>query len=235
MDLEELQPTFDRNVECIYCNNKFTTKKIRSRFIKVTEYDTDFRPHYASSEANALLYNIFVCTQCGFSFSDDFTKYFAPGTKELIHERVTAKWIPSDYSGGRTVDDAIKTYKLAGYCATLKKEKHITIAGIFLRLAWLYRQKENLEQEARFLKLARHEYLESYTTDDFKGTQVSEVRLLYLAGELSNRIGDIPAAIKYFSMVIEKQKQTVETKLVEMARERWQEIRDGHKLSAART
>ncbi|RFU63775.1 DUF2225 domain-containing protein [Peribacillus glennii] len=227
--MEELQPAFDRNVECIYCNHKFTTKKIRSRFIKVTGYDSDFRPQYTNSGTNALFYNISVCAQCGFSFSDDFTKYFAPGTRELIQERITSKWNPTDYSGERTAEDAIKAYKLAGFCATLKKEKHITIAGIFLRIAWLYREKEDHEQEQRFLKLARHEYLESYTTDDFKGTQVSEVRLLYLAGELSTRIGDIPAAVKYFSMVIEKQKQTVETKLVDMAKERWQEIREKQK------
>ncbi|PLT34006.1 DUF2225 domain-containing protein [Bacillus sp. V5-8f] len=231
--MEELQPAFDRNVQCLYCNHKFTTKKIRSRFIKVTNYDSDFRPNYANNQANALYYNISVCPSCGFSFSDDFTKYFAPGTRQLIQERVASKWIATDYSGERTADDAINAYKLAGYCATLKKEKHISIAGIFLRIAWLYREKGEHEQEQRFLKLARHEYMESYSTDDFKGTQVSEVRLLYLAGELSTRIGDIPAAMKYFSLVIEKQKQTVETKLIDMAKERWQEIRDTKKLSEA--
>jgi uncharacterized protein len=231
--MEDLQAAFDRNIDCIHCKHKFTTKKLRSRFIKVTEYDTDFRPHYESDDVNPLFYNIFVCPECGFSFSDDFTKTFAPGTKQLIEEKVSSKWTSRHYGDERTIDDAINTYKLAGYCATLKKEKHIVSAGIYLRIAWLYRQKDNKEQEIRFLKLSRQEYLESYSTDDFKGTQVSEIRLFYLAGELSNRIGDIKGAAKYFSMVIEKQKQAVETKLVEMARERWQEIRDGQKQSVA--
>lgn len=223
--MEELQPAFDRNVECIFCKYKFTTKKLRAKFIKVTEYDTDFRPLYDSDHANPLFYNIFVCPDCGFSFSEDFTKSFASGTKKQIEEKVSSKWTKHDYGGERTIDEAINTYKLAGYCAMLKKEKHITIAGIYMRLAWLYRQKKEVEQEIRFLKLARKEYLDSYSTEDFKGTQVTEIRLLYLAGELSVRIDDIAAATKYFSMVIEKQKQAVETKLVEMARERWQEIR----------
>ncbi|WP_354958406.1 DUF2225 domain-containing protein [Bacillus sp. CECT 9360] len=226
MELEELQPAFDRKVECIYCKNKFTTKKLRAQFVKVTEYDTDFRPQYESDHANPLFYNIFVCPECGFSFSEDFTKTFAPGTKKQIEEKIASKWTKHDYSGERTIIDALNTYKLAGYCATLKKEKHITTAGIYMRLAWLYRQKKDDEQEIRFLKLARKEYLESYSTEDFKGTQVTEIRLLYLTGELSVRIGDMATATKYFSMVIEKQKQAVETKLVEMARERWQEIRD---------
>ena len=34
---------------------------------------------------------------------------------------------------------------------------------------------------------------------DYSGTQVSEIRILYLVGELSRRIGDQQMAIKYFS------------------------------------
>jgi uncharacterized protein len=233
--MEELQPLFDRSVDCINCKHKFTSKKIRSRFIKIKEYDTDFLPRYASEQANSLFYNILVCPACGFSFSDDFTKYFGPGTKESIEEKVTSKWVPHNYGGERTIEDAIKTYKLASYCALLKKEKHITAAGIHLRTAWLYRILENRIQEIRFLKLALNEYEMSYSKDDYRGTQVSDVRLLYLAGELARRIGDIPAATKYFSMVIEKRKQTVETRIVDMAKEQWQKIREQKKEAQTET
>ena len=36
------------------------------------------------------------------------------------------------------------------------------------------------------MKLARREYEESYSTGDYSGTQVSEIRILYLVGELSD-------------------------------------------------
>ena len=224
--MEEIEPLFDRHVECLLCKQPFTTKQIRSRFIKVKEYDTDFCPTYADGSINALYYNIFVCPGCGFAFSKESPKYFAPGTKEEIIEKICSHWKPHSFSGERTIDDAIQTYKLAGYSASLKKEKHITIAGLFMRIAWLYRLKQNQEQETRFLKLARHEYEESYSVGDYSGTQVSDIRILYLAGEISRRVGEIPEAIKYFSSVLEKQKSAVETSIIQMARDRWAEIKE---------
>lgn len=229
--MEALEPLFDRKIECVFCKGQYTTKKIRSKFIKVADYDTDFCPKYVSEELNALLYNIHVCPYCGYSASDDFSKYFAPNTKEAIEINVKSSWVPHDFSKERTINDAIKTYKLAAYCASLKKEKHITIAGLYLRIAWLYRLTNNREQENRFLKLSSEEYKFSYSTDDFKGTQVSETRLLYLVGELSRRYGDIDQATKYFSKVIENQSRAMETKIIEMTRERWQEIRENQKAA----
>ncbi len=142
----------------------------------------------------------------GYSYSNDFSKYFPPLSKEQIQEKVCAKWVPHDFGGERTIRDAIKTYKLASYVATLKREKHVLIAGLYIRTAWLYRMLGNDEQENRFLKLAIHEYYESFSTEDYKRTQVSEVRILYLLGELSRRVGYLDQTIKYFSMVIERQK-----------------------------
>ncbi|RID85340.1 DUF2225 domain-containing protein [Peribacillus asahii] len=221
----ELPPLFDKSIECLLCKQPATTKKIRSRFIKVSEYDTDFCPKYAEGTTNGLFYNIHVCPKCGFAFSKEFSKYFAPGTKEEISEKICSHWVPHSFSGERTINDAIQTYKLACYSAILKKEKHITIAGLYLRTAWLYRLKQNEEQEHRFMRLARREYEESFSIGDYTGTQVSEVRILYLLGELSRRIGELQAATKHFSMVLEKRKSAVETSIIQMARDRWADIK----------
>lgn len=225
--LVDIPPLYDKKYNCMLCKEPFTTKKIRSRFIKVKKYDTDFCPTYASEENNPMLYYINVCPHCGFSFSDDFNPYFAPGTVETIIRKVCEKWVPSTiYSKERDILTAIKTLKLSSYCATLKKEKHIVIAGIYMRIAWLYRNMENEEQEKRFMKLGLNEYIESYTADDFQSKQISDVRVLYMIGELSRRIGDIDQAIKYFSKVIEKQNSTIDVQVIDWARERWHEIRE---------
>ena len=65
--------------------------------------------------------------------------------------------------------------------------------------------------------------------DDYKGTQISDVRILYLLGELARRTDKEDAAVSYFSKVIESRKRTVETKLIEMAQDRWKEIRENRK------
>lgn len=227
--MTELHPLYDKSYVCLFCKQSFTSKKIRSRFIKAVNYDTDFCPTYENNMANPLLYYIKVCPHCGFSFSEDFSTYFPPKTMETIDKKVKSQWVSRDFGGERTIDVAIQTLKLAAYCGMLKKEKHIHLAGIYIRIAWLYRTLEKEGQEQRFLKLALQEYIESYTTDDFRGTQMSEVRLLYMIGELYKRTEQMEKAIQYFSKVIEKQKQAIETKIIEMARDRWYEIREYQK------
>ncbi|MFO1445319.1 DUF2225 domain-containing protein [Bacillus sp. Bva_UNVM-123] len=229
--MTQIEPTFDRKYECNICKQPFTTKKLRSKFIKVTSYDTDYCPTYSSEEANPILYHVNVCPHCGYSSSNDFSPYFPPGSIEDIHSKVCEQWVPHEFGQKRSIADAIKTLKLAAYCGSLKKEKHIAIAGIYVRLAWLYRGLENEEQEQRFMKLATKSYLDSYMADDFRGTQVSEVKILYLIGEFSRRTEQTEQAVKFFSKVIEKQSRSTESGIIDMARERWYEIREAQKAA----
>jgi uncharacterized protein (DUF2225 family) len=221
-----IEPIYDKKYECLFCKKPFLSKKVRSRFIKISELDTDFFPLYESEESNPLYYHIQVCPSCGFSFSDDFSKSFPPGAETAIKTEVVSRWIPHDFSGKRSIHQAIQTYKLAIYCGTLKKEKHIILAGIYMRLGWLYRILKVQDQEQRFMRLAVKEYDDSLYNGDYIGTQVSEVKLLYLIGELSRRLNDRQKAVQSFSKVIEKQRKSVEPKIIEMARERWREMRE---------
>ncbi len=227
--MTEVTPFYDRKIQCLACKHSFTTIRIRSRFVKVARYDSDFCPIYKSSEINPLLYNVNVCPRCGFSFTDEFTQYIVPVVKTELERKISEHWQPQDYGSQRTREEAIKTYKLAAYCALIKKEKKITIAGLYLRTSWLYRDTQNKEQERRFINLAAHEYIESYLNHDFTGTSMSETKLLYLVGELLRRQEKYEEAARYFSRVIEKQQLSTEPKIVEMARERWQEMREQYK------
>src|ERR1700730_8397982 len=159
--MAELEPIYDKKYDCLYCKNTFVSKKVRSRFSKAASFDTDFCPVYKENENNPLYYHIQVCPKCGFSFSEDFSKYFPPGTLEEIEKKVASRWVPHDFSAERTIHQAIQTYKLAVYCGTLKKEKHIALAGLYIRIAWLHRLTNDHDQEQRFLKLAVEEYEKS--------------------------------------------------------------------------
>ncbi|KGR83559.1 MULTISPECIES: DUF2225 domain-containing protein [Lysinibacillus] len=221
----EISPYYEKKIQCLNCKKEFPTLKVRSKFIKVDHTETDFQPIYAD-EVNALYYNVFVCEHCGFSFTEDFTKYFAPGIQDHIRTQITEKWVHHDFKGERTVFQAIQAYKLAFLCGTIKKEKNVAIAGLTLRLAWLYRSLNNSGQEERFMKLARDYYMESYSTEDYSSTQMSAVRIMYMIAELSRRIGDIENATRFFSRVIEKQSVGGEAKIIDMAKEQWAIIRE---------
>ncbi|MCY9546939.1 DUF2225 domain-containing protein [Lysinibacillus xylanilyticus] len=221
----EISPYYEKNIQCINCKKEFPTLKVRSKFIKVDHTETDFHPIYADG-VNALYYNVFVCEHCGFSFTEDFSKYFAPGTQDEIRTQITEKWIHHDFKGERTVFQAIQAYKLAFLCGTIKKEKFVAIAGLTLRLAWLYRSLKNEGQEKRFMTMARDYYMDSYSTEDYSSTQMSDIRIMYMIAELSRRIGDLENATRFFSKVIEKQSTGGEAKIIDMAKEQWAIIRE---------
>lgn len=100
---------------------EFHHKKLRSRFVKASNYDSDFCPNYSGESMNPLLYYINTCPHCGYSESEDFSPYFPPGALDMINSKVADAWIPQDYCQDRTITAAINTYKLAIYCGTLKR------------------------------------------------------------------------------------------------------------------
>ena len=111
-------------------------------------------------------------------------------------------------------------------CATIKKEKFVITAGLLLRLAWMYRSLHNDNQEKRFMKMARDHYMESYSTEDYRSTQMSDTRVMYMIAELSRRLEDYQIATRFFSKVIESQRSGGEAKLVDMAKEQWNLVRE---------
>ena len=86
------------------------------------------------------------------------------------------------------------------------------------------------DQENRFINLARDQYLDSFSNEDYVGTQMSDIRVSYMIAELSRRINDLDHATRFFSKVIEHQRVGGEGKLIEMARQQWQLIRESRTL-----
>jgi uncharacterized protein (DUF2225 family) len=225
--IKALDYLYTKTVTCLMCQEKYTTKKVLSKYVRANKHDTDFCSYYVSTKKNPILYYVQVCPTCGFSSSEEFSSYFPPTTLNTIQEKICVNWTGADYCIERTLDQAINSYKLAIYCATLKSEKHIALAGLHLRLSWLYRtERINPEEEKRFLRLALTEYVNSYMIGDFADTHLSEIKLLYIIGDLSRRLGMREQATKYFSRVIEKQKETIEKGIVEMAKDQWAEMRE---------
>ncbi|MDL0435240.1 MULTISPECIES: DUF2225 domain-containing protein [unclassified Niallia] len=219
-----IEPLYDKNCLCPLCTTSFTTKKLRSRFIKAKGFDSDFFPYY--EEHNPLLYYVNVCPACGFAFADQAEVRLNEAEKAILTEKISSQWNPQNFGESRTIRDSVKTYKLAAYAGILRHEKHILIAGLYIRLAWLYRMLEDVNEETRFMKLALSEYELSYSTGDFRGTQVSEIKTLYLAGELCRRTTKTEQAVKYFSKVIEQQSKTIEKNIISLAKDGWLKIRE---------
>jgi len=215
-----ITPTFTRNLKCPCCSKPFTTVNIRISYPKTAEVSTDYCVTYQDEENSPYLYYVNVCDQCGYAF----TKNSIPLTnlaKEQIKKEITEKWNPRSYGDIRTIDEAISCYKLAIYCSIIKREKNYILAGLLLRVGWLYRKLNNSVEEERFMKKALETYKNSYEIADYIGTEMSEIRVLYLIGELSRRCRLYDEAITYFSKIVSHPNAPIEKGIVEKAREQW--------------
>ncbi|KGP71151.1 DUF2225 domain-containing protein [Pontibacillus yanchengensis] len=228
--MQQPEPLYDKSITCPFCSFSYTTKKARSRFIRPIHTDTDFCTTYKHEAINPLYYTVAVCPQCGYSFTDQFSSLFPQDSVTNIQHKLADQWSFQNYSLERTRNESIKTVKLAIYTATLKNEKPIVLAGLYVRVVWLYREAENLFEEARFMRLAEQAYRKSYEEDDLTQTEMSPIRVLYIIGELNRRLGNAHEAIQFFSKVVDKRKTAIDPKIVDMARDQWYQTREDYKF-----
>lgn len=222
---------YDKSVNCRHCETPFTTKRVRSGSLAVQQRDTDFCTQFKEKSLNPILYSVHVCPQCGFAFTDQFNPKLTPSQAKKVQKNITAKWTSKNFGSFRREAEAIACFKLAIYAAALTDQPHSVKAGLYLRLAWLYRFAENITEELRFIGMAVDEYELSYIHSDYMigDKEMSEVRLLYLIGELHRRLGEFDNAIRYFGKALEFRDRAMESGIIRMAQDQWQLAREEYK------
>lgn len=221
-----LKPIYYKKITCVFCKNIFETKRVRSRFISVESVESDFCTWYREGSINPSHYAVDICLKCGYASTEISTPYFPPGSKETIAKVITANWRP-DIVGNddvRSLEEVLTFYKLALYTAFIKREKPFVLANLSMRLSWILRESMDPEEE-RFMNLARNYYLESYSIGDYRAYEYSEVKMLYLLGELARRNGEEKEAIRLFSKVVMHKDKEKNKGIIEKARDQWQLIR----------
>jgi uncharacterized protein (DUF2225 family) len=215
---------YDKSVTCIYCTTTFKTKRVRIGKIKPLRRDSDFCTYFEGE--NPILYEYNICPHCGLAFTDSFAPIRGP-KRDLIKSNYLDKLekIPNA-CGPRTLEDALKGYKLTLLCATILNEKHYIQANLCLRIAWLYRYLERKEEEKRFLQNAVELYETMYQTEKLDNIPMEEPKLLYLIAEIHARLGHYDLTRKWFSYLLTA--RHIEEKWKKTARNRWFEIKTQH-------
>ncbi len=113
-------------------------------------------------------------------------------------------------------------YKLALVCAQLNSEKDRVVAGLLHHIAWLYRYREDKEQEDRFLRYALERYIAVF---EYEGLDVNNAKLMYLIGELSRRTGDFKEAVRWYGRVI-NDKSIMDAAMIRACKEQWSAARE---------
>ena len=107
------------------------------------------------------------------------------------------------------------------------------IASLELRLAWLYREKEMVDEEMEMMKRAVKDYEAAFMREQTPIGNLTEITLTYLIGELNRRLGHYDESLSYLSRVVSNPQAKNEKRILEMARDAWQQVRDLKKSSDA--
>lgn len=219
------QLLYDKSVDCPVCNKEFTTKKVRMSRLKLIKRDEDLLSYYEG--VNPLIYQIFVCPYCGYAASESRFDSISNKDKKIILDNITAKWKKRSYGDIRSDEDAIITYKLALYVGQLLDYAKIELGSLTLSIAWLYRIVGDKEEENRFLSTTKELYEFSYYNESLVGSNMDEIRLAYLLGEINRRIGKKEEALKWFNGVLSNPHIKSNPMIEKLAREQWRLTRDG--------
>ena len=212
---------YSRKLKCPICKNDFKNMKVKESKLRVEEAHSDLFTKY-KGDIHPLQYAAIVCPKCGYAALEGNFDKILPRHHAIIKEKVSSKWIGKDFTEKRTIEESIVCFKLALYCAELIQTKKAELAGICLKIAWLYRMKED-EEENKFLKLSVDLYEESFAGED---GAMDEITLTYLIGEIHKRLGDVDDAVNWIGKVISNPYIKSNPKIEKLAREQWQEIKE---------
>jgi uncharacterized protein (DUF2225 family) len=216
---------------CVVCGQQFTVTKTRNR-LSMVKQDSDFCTHY--KEINPYYYVVWVCPHCGYAAQDTFFEE-TPGKIEAIQDFLKGREVNVNFEGQRTREQAIATYKLAIFFAELAGTLASRLGGLYLKLAWLFREGEQKEEELIALDKAREYYDQAFLRERLPIGNMSQLTLEYLIGELYRRTNRISEALNYFSKVVGNPQAKQEKRILEMAREAWSQARETQKQEAAAT
>ncbi len=211
---------YEKSVTCLYCRKNFKTKKLRKSKIRTHSRDTDFCTYYTGD--NPLFYDVNVCPNCGFAFTESFSN-IPDLRKGDIENHYLKKIVVPQLCGPRKIEDAIRSYKLALLCAIMLREKTFILANLCMRLAWFYRYMDNGDEERRFLSHALQQYEDLYQNERLDHIPMEEEKLVYLIGELNGRLGQYEKTRRWFSYIFTS--RDLEPKWKTLARDRWLEYR----------
>ncbi|CQR72765.1 hypothetical protein SOV_01480 [Sporomusa ovata DSM 2662] len=226
------EPTYSVEKECPVCQQKFNVTRTRGRQILVKQ-DSDFCSYFR--DINPYYYTIWVCPHCGYAATDSYFAELSVAAKDKIAKFLASRAVNVNYSGNRTREQAIATYKLAIFFAELITAPASKLADLYLKLSWLYREGEDEEDEKSALAIACEQYEQALSRERLPIGTLSEAAVSYLIGELARRTDQIEKALLYLGKVVGNPAAKLEPRVFKLTRDAWhaaRATRDGKKVPA---
>lgn len=213
---------FERKVDCPVCGKQTSIRAVKSSSVRILSKDTDFMTHY--QDPNPMFYDAWLCSHCGYAALSGRFKIITDAQKKLIRENISYSWkYHNDYPLLYTADIAIELHQLALLSTVVKQGRNSEKAMICLKLGWLYRMKEDRENELKFLEQACVGFIRAIEKESFPVAGMDLPTLSYLIGELYRRQNDRTNALLWFSRVLTD--KNAKSRVKDMARDQKDAIR----------
>ncbi|NFV13689.1 DUF2225 domain-containing protein [Clostridium sporogenes] len=198
--LKERSLLYDKEVTCPVCGNIFKAKSIKTSSYRVMKKDSDLFIRY--SIINPYFYDVWVCNECGYAaMKRDFNKIKSFQINS-VKEGITPNWVPREYPEIYNIDIAIERFKLSLLNYVVIESASSKKGFNCLKLAWMYRLKNNYDKENLFLNQALESLKEAYSSEEFPIYGMDNYTTMYLIAELMRRTGSTEEALRWFSNVI---------------------------------
>lgn len=217
---------YDKNFKCPVCNNTFSSKRVRTSACRVERRDEDFCTVYKGY--NPMHYEVLVCPHCGYAATENSFDSLTAKEITAIKEILSGKVVNRSFCNERTVNDALDSFKLALFIAQARSAKSSVIAGLALKIAWIYREMQS-EKEMGFLEHALENYKQAYDKEQFPFGNLDEISVQYLLGELSRRVGNLNDAIFWFNRAVSNPDRLSNPRIEKMTREQWAAVKEQNK------
>ncbi|OGO78741.1 MAG: hypothetical protein A2Y23_10735 [Clostridiales bacterium GWB2_37_7] len=214
---------YEKSNKCPICSNSFYSKKVRVSACRIDKRYEDFCISY--KDINPLHYEILVCPHCGYAASENSFEKLS--TKELhaIKDILSGKVVNRNFCVERSTNDALDSFKLALFFAKSRNAKNSIVAGLALKLAWIYREMKD-EREHDFLLYALENYRIAYDKEDLPLGNLNEISVQYLLGELSRRLHKFSDAVFWFNKAVTNPERINNPRIEKLAREQWYDAKE---------
>ena len=193
---------YDKTYTCPVCQEVFKANQIRKGRAKFVSNDDDLKPNYTPIQPD--YYDVILCNHCGYAAISSKFETITLSQQEAVEKNITPQYVKQDYSDLYDVDTAIDRYNQALKNCDVKKSKIGEKSYIHLKLAWLYRDKNDTSKEIEHLKIAYDGFNEAFTTEKLPICGLDENTLLYILAAIGIKIGYEEEGIRILSRLIVK-------------------------------
>ena len=214
--------TYIKKIICPLCAVEIQTLVAKTDNIQEESVDTDMCIRYRL--VNPTYYYVVVCRNCGYAFLESSMEKFRPAKAKLVKQQLAGIRSYEDFSGVRTIDDAIVTYRLGIACQSMAGAKDFIIGRMYMLMSCLLRQREMHQEENESMKKALEHLEKSYSLESSANSK-AEMNLIYLIGEIYGRMGKTAKAVDWLRKIVVHPDRHSYPYIVNQARERWQDFK----------